>query len=371
MVKKLCFFLLLPVLGYSQSLNISVADQTAGNQYATFGFDQQNVTISGGGISFPVNGRQFGNVLTFGVTPGYRAVGILQNSMDGAKSLLLNTAADTLAAYSTISLNYSDPSLGIYPFDSGEVLLRNNIANFTLYNSMGAIITSGSSGSQSERGESISEVAFDPLGKTIVMYTPKIKQENGVGSQAVILSDDNATNNIFYSGDRSIKHLSIADNGQFVVLVTEEEGTDDAAVILDRYGNELNSISSEEELDGAYFAGDNEEVLLHSRRRALVYSTLQGERLGSTSFRSPLVLAQYFSEDQTIIGVTGNKVENTDIYRDLEFHAVNLDKREIARTELDGALATDPNIDLKFLREGRGQYRLMGSNKIINLRASF
>lgn len=371
MFKKLCFFLLFPVLGYSQSLNVSIENQTAGNQYTTFGLDGHNVTFSNNGISFSSAGKQFGDFLSYGVTPDYNAIGVLQNTMDGAQTYFLNTRADTLTAYSTISLSYSDPSLGLYPLSSGEVLLRNNIANFTLYNSLGSIITSGTSGSQSEQGESISEVAYDPNGKTIVVYTPKIKQQTGVGSQALLLADNNSTSSIFHSNDRSIQHASVSDNGQFIVLIIAREGTDDKAVILDRYGNELNSITSSEDLIGAYFAEGNEEVILHSSRRALVYSTLSGERMGSTSFRSPLILAQYFSQDQTIIGITGSKVENTDIFRDLEFHAINLEQREIAREELSGALGTSPNIPLKFFREGRGQYRLLGANKIVNLSTSF
>ncbi|MDR8390585.1 hypothetical protein NC796_05490 [Aliifodinibius sp. S!AR15-10] len=371
MFKKLCFFLLLPFVGYSQSLNVSVENRTAGNQYETFGLSQQNVTISNSGISFPATGLNFGDFLSYGVTADYAMLGVLKNTMDGAKTFLLTTDADTLAAYPTISLSYSDPSLGIYPLSSGEVLLRNNIANFTLYNTQGNIATSGSSGSQSEGGESISEVAMDPDGKTILLYTPKIKQGSQVGSQAKVLSDNNSTDNIFYSSDRFIKHATVSDNGQFIILVTAKERTDDKAIILDRYGNELNSITTEEDLLAGYFTRDNDQLIIHSSRRAIVYNTLSSERIGSTSFRSPLILAQYFAEDHTIVGVTGSKVENTEIYRNLEFHAINLEQRDIARREFSGALGTSPSIGIQFLREARGQYTLKGTNKIINLRASF
>lgn len=371
MIKKLCFFLLVPIIGYSQSLTVSVESSTAGNQYTTFGLSQQNVTFSGNGIRFAGGGETFGDYTSYGVTADYSVIGVLKNTIDGPKTFLLSASADTLASYNTISISYSDPSLAVYPLSSGEVLLRNNIANFTLYNPLGSIATSGSSGSQSQGGESISEVASDPNGKTIVAYTPKIKQGNQVGSQALLLNENSSTENIYYSEDRQIKYAGVSDNGQFIVLITARTGTDDQVMVLDRYGNRLNAITSEEDLVAAHFTEENDQLLLYSRGRALVYSTLGGERVGSTSFRSPLLLAQYFSDDQTIIGLTGSKVENTKIYRDIEFHAVNLKQREIARSELSGALGTSPNIELQFLRRGSGRYRLQGANKIINLRARF
>jgi hypothetical protein len=212
---------------------------------------------------------------------------------------------------------------------------------------------------------------MDPDGKTILLYTPKIKRGSQVGSQAKVLSDNNSTDDIYYSSERFIKDATVSNNGQFIILITAKEGTDDMAIILDRYGNELNSISTEEDLLAGYFTSNNRQFIIHSSRRTIVYSTLSGERIGSTSFRSPLILAQYFSEDHTIVGVTGNKVENTEIYQNLEFHAINLEQREIARREFSGALGASPNISIQFLREARGQYTLKGMNKIINLRASF
>lgn len=371
MFRKFCFFLLIPMLGYSQSLTVSVESRTAGNQYTTIGLDRQNVTFSNSSISFPATGATFGDYLDYAVTPDYSNISILKNTMQGARAFILNTEADTLISYNTISVDYSDPSLSIYTVNAGGILLQNNIANFTLYNSLGAIKTSGSSSSQSKQGEAISEVAMDPAGKTILIYTPKIKQNNGFGSQAQVLKENNSTRNIFYSSERHIKYATVSDNGQFVALITAREGTSDQVVILDRYGNEIGSITSDEELTGANFTENNRQILLHSSRRALVYSTLSGKRFGSTSFRSPLVMARYFADDHTIVGLTGSKVPNTDIYRDIEFHAINLEQREIARREMDGALGTSPKIDMQFYRTGAGRYQLRGTNKIVNLRASF
>ncbi|MDZ7691186.1 MAG: hypothetical protein U5K69_08655 [Balneolaceae bacterium] len=330
MLKKLCFFLLFPVIGYSQSLDVSVEQWTAGNQYTTFGLAQHNVSFSNNSITFTTPGVQFGDYLSYGVAPDYSLIGILKNTMQGEQAFVMNPAADTLSNFETISVSYDDPSLRLKTFNSGAVLLRNNIANFTLYSPLGSIKTSGSSSSQSEQGESISEMATDAHGKTVLIYTPKINQGEGIGSQAQILKGDNSTENIFYSSSRSISYGDVSDDGQFILLITASEGSNDEVIILDRFGNELGSIESEEDLIGAHLTGNGEQFIIYSSRRALVYSSLNGERIGSTSFRSPLILAQYVAEDQTIIGLTGSKVESTEIYKDLEFHAINLEQREIA-----------------------------------------
>ncbi|MDX1639120.1 MAG: hypothetical protein R3281_14230 [Balneolaceae bacterium] len=371
MLKKLLLLLLLPTISYSQSLTVSVDNRTSGNRYTTFGLHQHNVTFANNGIQFPGSGRQFGDYLSFATPAGYGHIGVIQNTARGAQTYLLSTLGDTLSSFETISVSYDDPSLALFPMRSGEVLLRNNIANFTLYEPLGTIKTSASSGSQSRGGESISEVAVDPRGITVVLYTPKIKRDGQVGSQAQLLDDNNATNSIFYSNNRYLKYAGVSDDGQFILLITAREGRDDHVMVMDRFGNELTSISTDEDLVAGYFTESSSELVIHSNRRAIVYKTLNGERVGSTSFRAPLLLARYFSADNTIVGLTASKVENTEIYRDLQFHAINLQQREIARRELGGAIGTSPNIPMKFVRVGTGRYRFLGANKIINLRATF
>lgn len=371
MLKKLLLFLLFPVLGYSQSLNLSIDPATAGNKYSTFHLGKNNVTFASNSVSFSGSGIEFNQYLSYGVTPDYSTVGILQNAVDGTRAFLLDPEGDTLAAYTTISLDYDDPSLAIYPLNTGSMLVRNNIANFTLYNPEGSIKTSGSGSSQSTEGESISEVSMDRNSKTVLIYTPKIKNGNSIGSQAQILKENNSIENIFTSKDREIKYAGVSGNGQFLVLVTTRGGTEDQVVIKDRFGNDLNTISTDEDLSAAFLSDDGLYITLHSSRRALVYSTLGGERIGSTSFRSPLVRARYFPEDETIVAITGSEVQNTEILKDVEFHAISLRHREIARRELSDALGTSPGINLELRRVGSGSYRLVGASKVVNIKASF
>lgn len=371
MLKKLCLFLLLPVLGYSQSLDLSIENSTAENGYSTFRLGQTNVTFSDNSIDFSGSNGRFSDYMTFGVSPDHTTIGVLQNAVEGARAYLLDTTGDTLITYPTISLNYDDPSLAVYPLNSGSTLIRNNIANFTLYNSFGNIVTSGSGSSQSEEGEVISKVAMDANGKTVLIYVPKIKGNGGLGSTANLLRENNSTDNIFFSSDRQISFGGVSENGQFVILITAREGTGNQVIIMDRFGNELNTITSDEDLTSARLTSDGSYITLLSSRRALVYSTIGGERIGSTSFRTPLLMAQYFPEDATIVGITGNPVENTEILKEIEFHAIHIGQSEIARRELNGALGMSSEIRVEFERLASGRYRMTGANKSINLDASF
>ena len=373
MFKKFILFLLLPAVGSAQSLTLSIDNSTAGNGYSTYRLGESNVTFSRNSIRFGESRAEFSDFMTFGVTPDLTSVGILQNTVDGAKAYVLDAAGDTLAAYPTISLNYDDPSLAIYPLNSGAALIRNNIANFTLYNSLGTIVSSGSGSSQSEEGESISEVAMDANGKTILIYVPKIKQNGGgaVGSKANLLLDNNSTESIFYSDSREIAYGGVSDNGQFVVLITAAAGTDDRVRIMDRYGNDLNTITTDEDLSAAELTSDGRFIMVRSSSRVLVFSTMGGERLGSTSFRSTLLTARYFPEEGIILGITGNRVQNTEVASEIEFHAIHIERREIARRELDGGLGVSPKIGLILERTGAGRYRMLGASKVITLHASF
>lgn len=371
MFKKICLLLLLPVAGYSQTLNVSVEPASSGNGYDTFRLGSENITFSGNAIRFGNTGAEFGSYLAYGISPDYSTMAVLQHTAEGARAFLLDTGGDTLTSYKTISLDYDDPSLAVYPLNSGSALVRNNIANFTYYDPAGSVGTGGSGSSRSKQGESISEVAMDPNSKTILIYTPKIKQQNGIGSQAQVLREDRSLQSIFYSNDRQIRFGGVSPDGQFVLLITTGSGAGDRVSIMDRYGNELNSITSDEELEAARLTGELQHLIAYSSRRALVYETMTGERIGSTSFRSPVIVARYFPDDATIVALTGSRVGNSDVVKELEFHAIHLTRREIAREELRGAIGVSSGITLDIERLGSGSYRLVGASKTVNLQASF
>src|SRR5699024_3697813 len=104
-----------------------------------------------------------------------------------------------------------------------------------------------------------------------------------LGSQAHVLNASNRLENIYSNSGRIIKDVVISDNGQFIMLLTAGGGSDDEVVIMDRFGNELNVISTDEDIQDVRLSGAAEYITLASERRVLVFDMLKGERLGSTS----------------------------------------------------------------------------------------
>ncbi len=308
----------------------------------------------------------------FGVSPDKTIVSILKRTQEGGEVVLFNSTGDTLMTYPTVSLVQNDPSLALYASNSGDVLLRDNITNFTFYDTYGDINTNMSSSSQSEEGEAISEVAMSPDGKTVVIYNPKIKRDGNLGSKAEVKLADGNFENIFFSNDRYIRNLTISDDGNVVVAITAKQGTDDQVLVMDKYGNELNTITVEETLIGAVLSNDNEYLTLYSGGRITVHNTLDGNRLQGVSLRSPVFLAEYFSDDRVLLVLTGSYSERTGTMNNVEFRAIDLEQREITSKEFPGALGfTRQAIAPRLVRTSANTYQLKGANKQVTIETSF
>lgn len=261
----------------------------------------------------------------------------------------------------------ADPSLEVYPLQNGAFIVRENIANFLMYDSFGRVQRSISNSSQSEGGESVSEIALDPNGKTIVLYNPKVVSGGVTGSRAQLVDDKNRSINLFYSTDRAMTSVEVSANGEFIGLVSTKSGSDDEVQLMDRFGNTLQTISFDQEVGGVTFSENGLFVTIYSGSRAAAYEIRSGERVGSTSFRNTtLHFAAYDPTDKTIIGVTGS---GSSTLSDVELHTVNVSARKIARKEFAESLDVTGKISLK--RTGTGRYTISGLSKDLNLRASF
>lgn len=103
----------------------------------------------------------------------------------------------------------------------------------------------------------------------------------------------------------------------------------------------------------------------------MVYSALDGERMGATSFREPVYLADYFPEDNLILALTGSFDENSGVLSDVEFKAIDLERRAITSESFSSSLGFSDAINSSLVRLSSGKYQLKGSSKIVNIRASF
>lgn len=356
----------------TQSMSIQAIGGSANNNVSTFSMEGGEVRFGSGQVSFRESASALTAFRDVDVSPDYALLAALKQGAggSGSRTLILHPSGDTLSAYDAVNLSAGDPSVGVYVSSNGRVLVRDNIANFNFYNPMGMHIANVSGSSESKGGETISEVAADPAWKTVVLYVPKIKRGDAVGSQVQVLNKQNRLHSIFNSGQRSIKAAEVTDNGQFVMLLTEQSGTDNRIHIMDRFGNDLNTITSDEPLSGARLSDDGAWITAYSQSRVLVLNALTGERLGSTSLRSPIVEAAYFPEDEVILAMTGDYSEGTGIVNNTEFHAIDLGQRKVQRQEYGAALGLNEAVDFGFVRNGRHDYRLTGTSRTLRIRVS-
>lgn len=367
---RLLIFLLLPVFAMGQSVNLTVASSTSNNGRSTFLLDRGEVTINSGQIRFHQSNVTVDGFSNYGISPDRSVVGLLKWSGGDGQVVLLNSVGDTLTVYNAISM--ADPnSFGIYPFNNGNTLLRDKIASFTFFDTFGDISTSTSASSQSKEGETISEVILSHNGNTLIIYTPKIKRNGKLGSKAEVKLANNSFRNIFFSSDRYLKSVKVSDDGDLVALVTTARGAKDKVLVKDKYGNNLTSISTDEDLKGVAFSSDGKDITLYSGRRVMVYSSRNGERLGSTSFRKTVFMANYFPEDHLILAIAGKYSELANALGNVDVKAVNLKQRKIAGTSFSGVLGFTKALSPRLVRTSAGHYRLEGASKQLNIEANF
>lgn len=267
-------------------------------------------------------------------------------------------------------LDTDDPSFKIYPLQNGAYIIRENIANFVLFDSFGSVIRPISNSTQSKDGEKISELATDPMGKTIVLYNPQIRNGNNRGSQAKVIGLENSEQIIFYREDQEIKAVRVAESGEFIAIASGKEGSDNEVVVMDRYGNEIRTITFDQEVKGLNLYGSGSTLTVYSEGRVAVYNVLSGERLGSSSFRgAPLQFANYSGSDQTIVGLTGDL--NGTTLSNIEIRIINVAARKITSQEFSGTVEISDLDNISLNRTGRFSYSLTGMSKDLNLNASF
>ncbi len=273
--------------------------------------------------------------------------------------------SELFGAEYTIAAN--DPSVAVYPLQDGSFIVRENIANFLVYDSFGKVLKSISNSTQSEGGEAISELAMDWAGKTIVVYNPKVRVNGVEGSRGRIISATGPDIDVYYSQDRTLSNVEVSANGEFIAFVSAKEGSDDEVQLMDRFGNILATISFDQPVKGVSFSENGLYATIYSGGRAAAYQVRSGDRVGSTSFRNTtVVFAGYDPVDKTIIGLTGS---GSSTLSDVQLHAVNVTARKIARENSDQSFSIMSQISMERISSGR--YKIKGLDKELTLRASF
>ncbi len=310
------------------------------------------------------SGRLAAQSLSVSSSPSNTVFLSAQVSSEGVTLSESNGEVLTNAAYNAPS---GDPSLETYALPDGSFIVRENIANFLVYDSFGRVQESISNSTQSEGGEAISELAMDASGKTVVLFNPKVMRNGQTGSRAKVITSRSVPIDIFYSEERELSVVEVSPNGEFIAFASVKSGTDDEIQLTDMFGNLLNTISFDQPVKGVSFSENGLFVTVFSGGRVAAYEVRTGERVGSTSIRNTTVIfAGYDPIDKTIIALSGNEGSSIS---DVQLHAVNVSARKIAREEFsDNLLVQKP---IKLERTGSGRYKISGLDKDLNLRASF
>lgn len=368
---QLSLFLFLPLMTSAQSIDVAVTPATTGNGPSVFSLAHgATVEFESREIRFPNSGIT-SDFEAVGISPDRSVVGLLDNVQGQAEVTLLNAEGDTLNKYTSISLGSSDPSLSVYPTNTGHLLLRNNIMNFTFHNELGEIGTNISNGSSTQQGETISRLETNPSHETFILYTSKIKSNSSVGSKVQLIDTDKQLRRIFQSDDRYIKDLELSDDGAMVTIVTAAEGTTDQVIVMDKYGNEINTITSDEELAGASLAEDGRHLTLFSDNRIRVYNLLNGENIGSTSLQQPIFMADYFPDDNMLLIISGYYSSSSGNLNNIEVKAVDLARRDIVSENFSNELNFHEVFTPKIKRISSNEYQLKGANKELEIDVAF
>lgn len=344
----------------SQSIQISETSATKSNSFSQFPVAGHTINITGDELSFITGAVQSSSINEF------TSISTLLNSSELS---IFEGAGTSLFSSSAFSPKNDDSSVKVYAQANGGFAVRENIANFLFFDSWGDIEQSISNSSQSTEGESVSELAADPAFKTVVIYNPTIVRNGVEGSRASIVNNNFTTTNLFSSSNRKIQKIKVTEDGQYIGIVTYQNGSDDTFSMFDRFGNKISEISFNQTIEDAVISENGKFVTLRSNGRVGVYAILSGERIGSTSFRSRLVYAEFIPEDQTILALTAN--QSGSVLNEVELHAINIEQRSVKRQEYDSALSTTDLLPLRIEREGSNRYTMKGLNKTLRLQVQF
>ncbi|MFA5667772.1 MAG: hypothetical protein WC967_00915 [Balneolaceae bacterium] len=294
----------------------------------------------------------------------------LKSNIDGKTIVVQEGDGVIITKGSYNAPSQADPSVKSYSLQNGGVIVRENIANFLVYNSFGKIEKSVSNSTQSKDGESISELAADVKGKTVVLYNTKVMSGSKSGSRAKVLGLGQTSLDVFYSDDRTIRTVRVAESGEFIAIATAKEGTDDEVTIIDRYGNQINTIKFDQEIVGMNLYGSGSTLTVFSNGRVAVYDVLSGNRLGGSSFRDGILrFANYSSADKAIIGLTGDI--NGDRLSNIEVRVINIGASKIAKNNYSGTIQFQDLDAITLTRTGRFNYTISGMDKDLKIRATF
>ena len=364
------------VLIFCLATSLNAQTLTAGFYPDNQASDVSQFPLQSGLLTSSGNIYQFGsesqisiaNPLEFSVSEDRRLVGSLQNrggltaivySDDGSE--LINTALD--------NISHSDETLGFILLNSGEFIVRDNVANFSWYDATGNRISTYSNSASTSGGEQTSQLKVSDDGVVKVVYNPVIQYQNGQGSRISLITGDNEADEFFNSMNRVIVSLSVSELTHKISVLTENSSGSRRLHWFDRFGNLLFEMEPDLDIDGFNMSEDGDYVSIFAENRVQVYQTATSERMGSATSRSSVVQAAYFP-DSNLILTLGGEISDLEISNP-EITAIDLQKRQIERVRLSESVTYLDKLDVTIEREAINSYRIGGINRPIQVTVQF
>jgi len=371
-MKSLLLTAILFTCGFStvtaQNISISVGEKPSGSSDTVFPLENGKLSVSANQVS--LGEREFYRPYSWSVSPEGRKVSFLLKESEFIYQLFGSDGSSYFEKELEF-FNLQDETAKNYLFDDGRSVLRDNVANFSFYSSVGEQLYSISNSSQSTGGERESELASDESGKTIVLYNPVINYGTKTGSRASIVTKHRDLHTFFRDREREISSVDVTSSGAFISLILKPAagGDEYSALLFDRFGNQLFELSTEEELKGVEITQNADFITLYSSGRMQVYSVKDGERVGSASSRNSIIHAMYDSEENMIVAlggsVNGYSVTNPSIT------VVHIAQRQIASEEINNRLNTLGGNNIRLVKEGSQLYQVQNLDRSVRIRTSF
>ena len=368
----LAIILLLAVTDtFAQNVQISFDGKNAKNEIQNYGIDNYTLNITNQYIDVKYGDLYHNGYESIAISQEGHLVGILSQK-GGHDARVFSFKGQEILALEDDILSSDDPSEKIYVMANGKTIIRSNISNFGFYSPTGEFLYTISNNTGSIEGETISELSHDPMGKTVIIYNPKILRSGNAGSRATYINPDGNKKNIYNERSRIIKHLNVSENGEFIAITTESSGTQDTVVIIDKFGNEYLNISLDEDIAGVAFTKNNSHITVYSGGRMAVYKVSNQERIGSSSIRGvSLLYANYIPEDNILLGLAGKYNNESGVITETEVKAVDFKRRKISSGSISTPLSKTEQISLNIKRIGEQNYLLTGLNRDLKLQPSF
>lgn len=356
--------------GHSQSVNAEFESDHQSNNSSEFPLKEGIVTVSQSSYQFGSTDNQV-NILTpidFALSRDRTRLGAVR--FDGSLySEIYEYSGQQITQCELEFVDAADETIMLSVLDTGEFIVRDNVANFTFFDAAGNEGYSLSNATQVPGGEQPSGLSWSLTGVTVVLYNPVIQYDGERGSRVSVAVGDRETREVYSSSSSIINHLSVSENGSFISIGSPGSDESSRLYLIDRFGNELMDLELDMDVAGVSVTENARYITVFSDNRVQVYRTADQELLGSSTSQTRIIHAAYQPDDNTIITI-GGQFRNGSV-NNPEISAINLAQRQLDRHQLDGTISMLSQSDISINRISAGTYRIEGINRPVEVSASF